>query len=150
MVGGGFVSVLLDEGCGGLEYVDVVYRHRLPWPNAIVRRMLRHHAQGRPVRPRLHVSRSAVPAVSLVGDARHALITAEPVDQRCHLEHGVMAAAVAPTPNVEALSGHVAEGRGTVVRRSAHVCTIRRSGLPTRGLLSARKRTLQSCKSGIR
>ena len=38
-------------------------------------RMLRHHAHGRPIRPRLHVPRTAVSTVGMVGYARHALVT---------------------------------------------------------------------------
>ena len=77
--------------------------------------MLRHHSHGRPVRPGLHFPRSAVPAVGMIGDARDALVSAEPVDQCSRLKDGMMAAAVAPAPDVEALGGHVGEGGGVVI-----------------------------------
>ncbi len=81
----------------------------------IVRRMLRHHADCRPIGPGFDVPGSAVPAVGMIGDARNALIPAESVDDCGRLDHGVVAAAVAPAPDVETLIGHVAEGRWTVV-----------------------------------
>ena len=92
--------------------------------------MLRHHTACEPVRPRLHVSGFAPSAVGMVSHARHPLITAEPLYQSGRLEHGMVTAAVAPAPDVETLSGHVAEGRWTMVRSAAHEVTIRRLELP--------------------
>ena len=82
--------------------------------------MLRYHAHGWPVRPGLHVSRSAASAVGVIGDAWHPLVAPQPVDDRGRLDDGMMAAAVAPAPDVEALGSHVAEGGGAVVSRAAH------------------------------
>lgn len=77
--------------------------------------MLRHHASGGPIWARLDSPRSAVVAVDMIGDAWDALVASQPVDERGRLEDGMMAATVTPGPNVEALSGHVAEGGGVVV-----------------------------------
>ena len=80
-----------------------------------VRRVLCHYAHGRPVGACLHGPRSAAPTVGMIGDARDALVSAEPVDERGRLENSIMAAAVAPAPDVKTLGGHVAEGGGAGV-----------------------------------